>query len=66
MLPDVRQVLLDGDVVHPGAELRIEELHPLFRNMEHQGTAQEEVLQSEASCHASEVKEVPAEKKNHV
>lgn len=55
-VPDIGEVLLHRDIVDPGFELRVEELLPLIAHVEHQGAAQEEMLEAEAGCYTSEVK----------
>lgn len=56
LVPDVREVLLHRDVVDPGFELGVEELLPFIPHVEHQGAAQEKMLEAEAGCHTAEVK----------
>lgn len=58
-VPDIREILLDWDVVDPGLELRVEELQPLVSNMKHQRTAEEEMFEAKAGSHASEVEQIP-------
>lgn len=55
MVPDIRQILLDGDVVDPGLELSVKKLLPFIPHVKHQGTTEEEMLEAEAGCHTSEV-----------
>lgn len=55
VIPDIREILLDWDVVHPGLELRVEKLLPLIPNMEHQGTTEEEMFEAKAGSHTSEI-----------
>ncbi len=55
LVPDIREILLDRDVVDPWCELRVKKLLPFIPDMKHQGAAQEEMLEAEAGCHASEV-----------
>lgn len=54
-VPDIREILLDWDVVDPWFELRVEKLLPLIPNMKHQGTTEEEMLEAKAGSHTSEV-----------
>lgn len=60
VVPQLGQVLADGDVVHPGLQPVIEELLPCISHMEHQRAAQEEVLEPEAGRHSAEIKQIPA------
>lgn len=62
-LPDIRQVLFDWDVVHPRVKLWVKEFLPLLPNMENQRATQKEVLQPEAGCHATEIKQISAEQR---
>lgn len=55
LVPDIREILLDWDVVDPRLELRVEELQPFISNMKHQGTAEEEMFETKAGSHTSEV-----------
>lgn len=56
--PEVREVLSDGDVVHPGPQLRVKELKPILSYVEHQGATEKQVLKAEAGSHSSEIKKV--------
>lgn len=58
MVPDVREILLDWDVVDPWLKLRVEELQPFISNVKHQGTTEEEVLEAKAGSHTSEVEQI--------
>ncbi|MEQ2160887.1 hypothetical protein GOODEAATRI_004103 [Goodea atripinnis] len=53
-VPDIRQVLLDWDVVDPGLELRVEELLPFITHMKDQRTAEEEMFEAKACRHTPE------------
>lgn len=55
MLPDIREILLDWDVVHPGLELRVKKLLPLIAHVKHQGAAEKEVFEAETGSHTAEV-----------
>lgn len=55
VVPDIREILLDWDVVHPGLELGVEKLLPLVPHMEHQGTTEEEMFEAKAGSHTSEI-----------
>ncbi len=57
-LPQIRQVLFDRNVVNPGLELRVKELKPVLADVKNQRSTQEQMLQTEASSHTSEVKKV--------
>lgn len=58
-VPDVREILLDWDVVDPGLKLRVKKLLPFISHMKHQGTTQEEMFEAKACCHATEVEQIP-------
>lgn len=55
LVPDIREILLDWDVVDPWLQLRVEELQPFISNMKHQGTTEEEMFETKAGSHTSEV-----------
>lgn len=55
LVPDIREILFDWDVVHPRLELRVKELQPFIPHVKHQGTAEEEMFEAEAGCHTSKV-----------
>jgi hypothetical protein len=59
---DIRQVLLDRDVMHPGLHGRVEKLQPFITNMEHQGVAQEQMLEAKTGGHTSEVEKISGNK----
>ena len=46
------------NVVEPGLESRIKELHPVTSHMEHQGMTEEEVLEAKACSHTTEIEQV--------
>lgn len=54
-VPDIREILLDWDVVDPRLELRVEELQPFISDMKHQGTTEEEMFEAKAGSHTAEV-----------
>lgn len=54
-VPDIRQVLLDWDVVDPGFELRVEELLPFVPNMKDERATEEEMFEAKACSHTPEV-----------
>lgn len=58
-VPDIREVLLDWDVVDPGLQLRIEELLPLVPDVKNQRATEKEMFEAEAGCHSPEVKQIP-------
>lgn len=58
LVPDVREILLDWDVVDPWLKLRVEELQPFISNVKHQGTTEEEMLEAKAGSHTSEVEQI--------
>lgn len=58
-VPDVREILLDWDVVDPGLELRVKKLLPFIPHMKHQGAAEEEMFEAKAGCHTAEVEQIP-------
>lgn len=55
LVPDIREILFDWDVVNPGLELRVKKLLPFITHVKHQGTTEEEMFEAEAGCHTSEV-----------
>lgn len=59
MVPEIRQILFDWDVVDPGLQLGVEKLLPFIAHVEHQGATEEEVFEAEAGCHAPEVEKIP-------
>ena len=54
----VLEVLSHWNVVDPGLQGVVEELEPLVAHVKDQGLAEEQVLESEACCHSSEVEQV--------
>lgn len=58
MVPEIREVLLHWDVVHPWLELRVEKLLPFIPHMKHQRTTEEEMFEAEAGRHATEVEQI--------
>lgn len=60
-VPDVREILPDWDVVDPGLELRVKKLLPFISHVKHQGTAEEEMLESKAGRYSTKVEQIPGE-----
>ena len=58
-VPGVREVFVDGYIVDPGFEGRVEELEPFLAHMEDGGPAQEEMFVPETGGHPTKVKQVP-------
>lgn len=58
LVPDVREILLDWDVVDPRLKLGVEELQPFVSNVKHQGTTEEEMLEAKAGSHTSKVEQI--------
>lgn len=59
MVPEIREILLDWDVVDPGLELWVKELLPFIPHVKHQRTTEEEMFEAEAGCHTPEVEQIP-------
>lgn len=59
LTPDIREVWSDWDVVDPRLQLWVEELQPLFSNVEDERTTQEKVFQTETGSHSPEIKQIP-------
>jgi hypothetical protein len=57
-LAGIAEILFDRYVMNPGLERSVEKLQPLVAHMKHDGIAQKQMLETKASCHAAEIKQI--------